>query len=49
MSAAAAKIKQQLDEADRRVHRVNQEWKEREHLLSHCIQGHALLMDCKKV
>lgn len=49
MTAAAAKIRQQLDEVGRRVHRVSQEWEERERLLSLCIQGHALLMDCRKV
>lgn len=49
MAAAAAKVRQQLDEAGHRVQRVNREWQEREHLLSLCIQGHALLMDCRKV
>lgn len=49
VAVAAVKIKQQLDDAGQRVRRVHQEWEEREHLLSHCIQGHALLIDCKKV
>ena len=49
VAVAAEKIKQQLDDAGQRLRRVHQEWEEREHLLSHCIQGHALQIDCKKV
>ena len=47
--AAASKVKQHTEETSRRVRHVSQGWVERERLLSQCVQGNSVQLDCQKV